>query len=379
MAGQCDARLVAALSDRSPRGAHLGAGGATTFYFEHGEVFGWRMTIQGSQERILDSVLPHEVTHTIFATHFRQPLPRWADEGSCTTVEHSSERLKQQTMLVEFLRTGRGIAFSRMFTMKDYPHDVMPLYSQGYSVARYLIAQGGRQKFLAFLGDGMKDENWARALHAHYNYANLAVLQANWLDWVRQGSPAQEAVPQPGAAPVVASNAPRPRAEGNLIYRGQDPGSTPIPGPAAADALAATQVPLPGPVDDHPAVAQRVGRSNRMTPDEVAAREKAAGDDDGTQGWHVPRRETLESQPVSFEHAPNGPDAVATTAATDGSASANAGAADGANPYVKGTLASQTAAPPTAQIADRSGAAGYQVTRQQPVQRSRQIILEWSR
>ena len=49
----------------------LGAGGATSFVFDHGEVFGWRMEIQGSHERVLDSVLPHEVTHTIFAT----PLP----------------------------------------------------------------------------------------------------------------------------------------------------------------------------------------------------------------------------------------------------------------------------------------------------------------
>jgi len=62
----------------------LGAGGATSFVFDNGEVFGWRMEIQGSRERILDSVLPHEVTHTIFASHFRQPLPRWADEGACT-------------------------------------------------------------------------------------------------------------------------------------------------------------------------------------------------------------------------------------------------------------------------------------------------------
>ena len=83
-------------------GEHLGAGGATSFVFEHGEVFGWRMTIQGSLERVLDSVLPHEVTHTVFATHLRQPLPRWADEGACTTVEHASERAKQQAMLVDF-------------------------------------------------------------------------------------------------------------------------------------------------------------------------------------------------------------------------------------------------------------------------------------
>ena len=65
---------------------HLGAGGATSFVFDKGEVFNWTMTIQGSEERILDSVLPHEITHTIFASYFRQPLPRWADEGACTTV-----------------------------------------------------------------------------------------------------------------------------------------------------------------------------------------------------------------------------------------------------------------------------------------------------
>ncbi len=113
-------------------GETLGAGGATSFLFDHGEVFGWKMNIQGSHERILDSVLPHEVTHTIFATHFRRPLPRWADEGACTTVEHESERSKQSTMLIQFLKTGRGIAFSQMFVMKEYPKDVLPLYAQGY-------------------------------------------------------------------------------------------------------------------------------------------------------------------------------------------------------------------------------------------------------
>ncbi len=205
-------------------GERMGAGGATSFLFEHGEVYGWKMSIQGSHERILDSVLPHEVTHTIFATHFRRPLPRWADEGACTTVEHSSERTKQQVMLVDFLRNGRGIAFSRMFVMKDYPHDVMPLYSQGYSLARYLIAQGGKRKFLNFLADGMQDENWQRAIHQHYSFDNLAMLQDTWLDWVRRGSPALQGpkpTPGPPAPAILADNTRRPRPEPNLIYRAQ--------------------------------------------------------------------------------------------------------------------------------------------------------------
>jgi hypothetical protein len=88
---------------------NLGAGGATSFVFDRGEVFNWDMKIQGSEERLLDSVLPHEVTHTIFASYFRRPLPRWADEGACTTVEHSSERNKQQVMLINFLRSQSSI------------------------------------------------------------------------------------------------------------------------------------------------------------------------------------------------------------------------------------------------------------------------------
>ena len=141
-------------------GDHLGAGGATSFVFNHGEVFGWQMNIQGPLDRVLDSVLPHEVTHTIFASHFRQPLPRWADEGGCTTVEHDSERIKQQKMLIAFLRTGRGIAFSQMFAMKEYPRDILPLYAQGHSLASFLMGQGGKQKFLAYLAEGMENEDW---------------------------------------------------------------------------------------------------------------------------------------------------------------------------------------------------------------------------
>lgn len=167
----------------------LGAGGATSFVFDQGEVFGWRMEIQGSLQRILDSVLPHEVTHTIFASHFRRPLPRWADEGACTTVEHQSEISKQESMLIEFLQTHRGIPFSSMFAMKEYPQDVLPLYAQGHSLAKFLIAQRGKHTFLAFLEDGMQDENWPRAIQDTYEYRNLLTLQNAWMGWIKQGRP----------------------------------------------------------------------------------------------------------------------------------------------------------------------------------------------
>ncbi len=195
-----------------------GSGGVTTFVFNAGHVYDWRMAIQGSYERILDSVLPHEINHTIFASHFRQPLPRWADEGACTTVEHPSERGKQQQMLIHFLRNRRGISFSEMFRMKEYPSDMLPLYAQGHSLATYLISQGGHHKFLQYLAEGMKDENWAAATARHYGFQGLGDLQNRWLDWVKQGSPALDE-----NTLIAANETKRERPQPNLLVRGQSP------------------------------------------------------------------------------------------------------------------------------------------------------------
>jgi hypothetical protein len=173
---------------------NLGAGGATSFVFQGGMPTQWTMQIQGSRERILDSVLPHEVTHTIFATHFGRPLPRWADEGACTTVEHASERAKQDKFLIQFLTPDergqtRGIPFNQMFRMKEYPKDILPLYSQGYSLAKYFIQQGGKRKFVDYVGEGMQTNNWPAVTQKYYGYSNLSELQLTWVEWVRKGSP----------------------------------------------------------------------------------------------------------------------------------------------------------------------------------------------
>ena len=231
---------------------NLGAGGATSFVFDAGEVFGWTMSIQGSEQRILDSVLPHEITHTIFASHFRRPLPRWADEGACTTVEHPVERARQHRLLIEFLTTSRGIAFPEMFAMREYPADVLPLYAQGYSLARFLIERGGRRRYVAFVGDGLSTDDWSGALGRYYGLPDVARLQGLWLDWVRQGCPAPPSA-MVAAAPVSS--------DPNGDWSGRGRGQSPDPTPAAVAALPgrrsiyALQARRPGDVVDpaHPA------------------------------------------------------------------------------------------------------------------------------
>lgn len=172
----------------------MGAGGATTFTFDKGEVFGWRMEVQGSLERILDSVIPHEVNHTIFASHFRRPLPRWADEGAATIVEHESEKARQVRLVEQVIQTDRRIPLKELLQIREYPRDtkkVLTLYAEGYSLAEFLIGrQGERGKavYLQFLDDAHK-QGWEQAIRKHYGFDSVGHLEQDWTQWVLAGSP----------------------------------------------------------------------------------------------------------------------------------------------------------------------------------------------
>ena len=166
-------------------GPTLPAQGVTTYNPVPARDF--QMEVVGSRQRILDSVLPHEITHTVLATYFGRPLPRWADEGICTTVEHRSERQKHETKLIEFLRSQRGIAMNQLFLMKDYPADVLPMYAQGYSVCQFLIDQRGPRAFIQFLGDYLNHPSWTANIKRHYGYDSLQEFQDFWIAWVASG------------------------------------------------------------------------------------------------------------------------------------------------------------------------------------------------
>lgn len=169
------------------------ASGETNYTLVNGAVINFKMTVRGTRERIIDSVLPHEVTHTIIASHFApygRPVPRWADEGMCTTVEHEAERRKHDQLLIKFLMEGKGLPFATLFLLEDYPADPLPLYAQGYSLTSFLIAQGGEQgprTFIRFLEEGMKNNDWVAATNQVYGYPMVGKLQTSWNDWVNLG------------------------------------------------------------------------------------------------------------------------------------------------------------------------------------------------
>lgn len=211
------------------RVGQIGAGGATTFNFHPvpnrpAEVCDWNMEVQGTLERILDSVIPHEVSHTIFACHFRRPLPRWADEGAATLVEIESERRIQTLTVNETINTRRRIPLRQLLAMKEYPSDqgaLRVLYAQGYSLAQLLVQEGGKQRYLAFLEDAHRT-NWDQAIARHYPHKNVDGLEQHWQKWVLAGS--RELDREPGlliADGTQGEAGAKGRSE-ELVIRGQN-------------------------------------------------------------------------------------------------------------------------------------------------------------
>jgi hypothetical protein len=147
----------------------------------------WNISLEGPIARILDSVLPHEMTHAVFATHFRRPLPRWADEGASTLVEHESQRAEQERQLTNSLLSGTALSLSELLAASDAPQTATAAYVQGYSLTQFLLAQGDKHKFVEFLDEGLAGDSWSDAVRNHYGYQSLEELQRLWLEWALPG------------------------------------------------------------------------------------------------------------------------------------------------------------------------------------------------
>jgi hypothetical protein len=161
-----------------------GAKGATSFNFPNGQVM-QSMFIEGPLDRLRHSVLPHEITHTVLAHHFRRPVPRWADEGGSVYSEDEMERNRHDQMCRQILNAGRGMPLKRLFSLRDYPDDVMVLYAEGYSISKYLIETSDRPTFLKFIGDGMQ-WGWDHAAQTYYQHKNVNEMEQAWLDSLRK-------------------------------------------------------------------------------------------------------------------------------------------------------------------------------------------------
>jgi hypothetical protein len=200
--------------------------GATTFTFGHdrngqGQVMGMRMEINGPLDRLLASVLPHEITHTVFAHYFRCPVPRWADEGGSVLSEDKPERDRHDRLTRQFLNEGKQIPMRTLFSLKEYPANVHALYAEGFSITEFLVKRGDRGTFLRFLAHGM-NHGWDGAVQTFYGHSRVEELESAWLTYLRDGRITD-----------VARGNTRPASPGTIVRLTVPPGQAYEPAAAA--------------------------------------------------------------------------------------------------------------------------------------------------
>lgn len=226
-----------------------GPSGATSFHFGAGRVQSMKMEIQGPLDRLLASVLPHEITHTVFAHHFRQPVPRWADEGGSVLSEDEVEKERHDRLTRQILNKGQQIPLRRLFGLKEYPREVMCLYAQGYSMSDYLVKRSNHAAFLNFVGHGMQ-YGWDSAVQSFYGHKNVDDLEQVWLQHLKdtKSNPKQ---PPTQVATQMPVNPQRPT--GQMTAQAGQPTTAPIAAPANRPIVRLT-VPPVQPLDPDPIV-----------------------------------------------------------------------------------------------------------------------------
>jgi len=161
---------------------HSSGGGATSFAFDGGHVYSQSMHVEGTSERLAHAVLPHEITHTVFASHFGAPIPRWADEGGAMCSEDRTEYLRQERILRDLTHQGHYIPLRRLLSIRDYPRDsngIMLLYAEGFSLAHFLVIAKGPAVYLQFVSAGTS-AGWDGAIQSYYGYRGVNGLEDAW-------------------------------------------------------------------------------------------------------------------------------------------------------------------------------------------------------
>ena len=130
-----------------------------------------RMEIRGDAKQLLNSVLPHEVTHTVLAHHFGRAVPLGRRRRS--VLSENDEERSATTSAAANCSTPAAASFSARSSAWPTIRDMIVLYAQGYSITAFLVEKGGggregRAKLLQFLAGGMGND-WQPGVPQHYH------------------------------------------------------------------------------------------------------------------------------------------------------------------------------------------------------------------
>ncbi|MCA9108340.1 MAG: hypothetical protein KDA52_00215 [Planctomycetaceae bacterium] len=165
-------------------------GGLTSYVVDDGQATEFRMTIYGPLGEMLETVLPHEVSHAVLASYLGQIIPRWADEGIALMSESMSVRKRQRLLAREIIESKEAPSLRTVLSTLDYPADhnrVLEFYAHSHSLTEFLVKRGSKRRLIQFLED-CPDRAWDEAVRHHYAFPNVEAMEVAWRDWVNRSS-----------------------------------------------------------------------------------------------------------------------------------------------------------------------------------------------
>ncbi len=146
-----------------------------------------KVHLRADQPRLVEAVLPHEVTHVVVADLFTvQQIPRWADEGIAVLAEPESEQKLRAADLQESLSSGQVFELRQLMST-DTPKakDWSLYYAQSVSLTRFLVEQGTPAQLIQFVRESGRKGAEA-ALREVYRIGGFEELQKQWQSYAHQ-------------------------------------------------------------------------------------------------------------------------------------------------------------------------------------------------
>jgi hypothetical protein len=153
----------------------------------HTRTFSWGRDIQSrsihlpaEQPKMLEDVLPHEISHSVLAVRLQGKTPRWADEGMAMLAETPAAVRECLIRLPAYKRDHALFGIEILMQTEEAEHfQSLEYYSQSTSLVQYLTKLKGPQTFISFLQTSIA-KDYPTALKQHYEIGGFSELQKRW-------------------------------------------------------------------------------------------------------------------------------------------------------------------------------------------------------
>lgn len=165
---------------------HKWSGGAHFIAQRNGVLKSHRIESFQTQPRLLQAIIPHEVTHAMLAHYlrYRQTVPLWLNEGLAARSEPMAVHRYYQRIVRQALEVGVALRATDLTRAAVYPdgRSVQLFYAHCFSVCDYLIQLRGLKTFLRFSEQlTMAPDSLTLLLRRFYRIDGPTALQNRWL------------------------------------------------------------------------------------------------------------------------------------------------------------------------------------------------------